>query len=62
DTSVNHQIFERTLRSLVFLGACLFEYHEIIKINLLFTRLILFWTWGSADSRLLPLNALAGSL
>jgi hypothetical protein len=29
--SVNHRIFERTLRSLVFRGACLFECHEIIN-------------------------------
>jgi hypothetical protein len=28
---VNHRIFERTLRSLVFRGACLFECHEILN-------------------------------
>lgn len=28
---MNHRIFERTLRSWAFLGACLFEYHGILN-------------------------------
>ena len=30
---MNHRIFERTLRSLVFRGACLFECHGIINLH-----------------------------
>ena len=30
---MNHRIFERTLRSLVFRGACLFECHVILNLQ-----------------------------
>lgn len=35
---MNHRIFERTLRSLVFRGACLFEYHGILNLQYFFLK------------------------
>jgi hypothetical protein len=43
---VNHRIFERTLRSLVFRGACLFECHEIINLSGFFMSQERLGLWG----------------
>ena len=58
---MNHRIFERTLRSLVFRGACLFECHEILN-PLCFCELQGGLDLGDCVGLVgrLPLNALAG--
>ena len=53
---MNHRIFERTLRSWVFPGACLFECHESLKSQC-FAKLIA-WIWSWADVATLLLAGL----
>jgi hypothetical protein len=60
---VNHRIFERTLRPLVFRRACLFECHYILnlaKLALLGLDVRALLASIELDG-LLPLNLLVGS-
>lgn len=50
---VNHQIFERTLRPLVFQGACLFERHFSLKPLGLVVSDTRFWVNLKVASRCL---------
>ena len=58
---MNHRIFDRTLRSPVFRGACLFECREILNLQTLAVLQAWIWRLAGFYGRLL-LKALARSL